>query len=186
MDDQTLAAQLEKTGDIMDLARDEAWVRESARIEAECGGRIEAGLAVKAYAQAKYDDSLGHVRQELRSQMRVQSILFGELRRWMETWDIGGAFSDTYTEARELIRAHLKQPTPELEAWAAAVLEEDTQAQENADKPVRAKTRAQLLLMMSDEDWETLARVAAAAIADIVLAHAPQASKVEQEATVAA
>ncbi|MEL6493028.1 MAG: hypothetical protein AAFQ95_24010 [Cyanobacteria bacterium J06621_3] len=41
MDDQTLAAQLAKTGDIMDLARDEAWVRESARIEEECGGRIE-------------------------------------------------------------------------------------------------------------------------------------------------
>jgi len=186
VDDQTLAAQLAKTGDIMDLARDENWVRESARIEEECGGRIEAGLAVKAYAQAKYDESLNHVRLELRSQMRAQSILFSELLHWMETWDIGGAFSDTYTEARERVRAHLKLPTPELEAWVEAVLEEDTQAQEGADKPVSSQTRAQFLLMMSDEDWETLARVAAAAIADIVLAHAPQANKVKEEATVAA
>ena len=81
MDNQTLAAQLAKTGNIMDLARDEAWVRESARIEDECGGRIEAGLAMKAYTQTKYDDSLAHVHKELRSQMRVQSILFVELRR---------------------------------------------------------------------------------------------------------
>mgnify|MGYP001792205179 CR=1 FL=1 len=186
MDDQTLAEQLAKTGDIMDLARDEAWVRESARIEEECGGRIEAGLAVKAYAQAKYDDSLVHVRQELRSQMRVQSILFGELRRWMEEWDIGGAFSDTYTEARELVRTHLKQPTPELKTWVEAVLEEDTQVPEGADKPLRAQTGAQLSMMRSEEDWETLARGAAAAIADIILARARQAGQVESKTTVAA
>lgn len=185
MDDQTLAAQLAKTGDIMDLARDEAWVRESARIEEECGGRIEAGLAMKAYAQAKYDDSLAHVRQDLRLQMRVQSILFVELRRWMEEWDIGGAFSDTYTEARELVRAHLKQPTPELEAWVEAVLEEDQQQGEE-NKPVRAQTRVQLALMLTDDDWKVLAQVAGNAAANIILDSVRQVAQVDPKTTVAA
>ena len=182
VDDQTLAKQFAQTGDIMDLCRDEAWVRESARIEAECDGHIEAGLAIKAYAEAKYDDSLSDVRKAMQQQIRVQSILFSELRRWIEEWDIGGAFEETYTEARQLVRAHLKQPTPALEEWVKAVLEEDSQAPDLTDRPVRAQTRVQLSLMLTGQDCETLARVAANSVADHVL----QASKVGQQSSVAA
>ena len=186
MDDQTLAAQFAQTGDIMDLCRDEAWVRESARLEAECDGRIEAGLAMKAFAEAKYDDSLEDVRQGMRRQMRVQSILFSELQRWMAEWDIDSAFEETYTEARQLVRAHLKQPTPILKAWVEAVLIEDKQAKELADKPVRAQTRTQLSLMMTNEDCDTLARVAAAAAAMVASQSVLRASKHEPQSTAAA
>ncbi|MEL6159925.1 MAG: hypothetical protein AAFR18_11955 [Cyanobacteria bacterium J06627_32] len=166
MDNRKLAEQWAKTGSFMDLCLDEAWVRESAHIEDECDGRIEAGLGMRAYAAAKYDPALAHVRQNLRQKMRVQSILFGELRRWMEEWDIGGAFADTYTEARELVRDHLKQPTPELEAWVEAVLEEDTRLPEDAEKPIRAQTRVQLSKMMTEENQEKLVLVIAQAISD--------------------
>jgi len=188
VDDQILAEQLAKTGNLMDLCRNKEWVEESARIEQECDGRIEAGLAMRAYAQAKYDPALDHVRAEMRRKMRLQSILFVELKCWMEEWDIGAALEDTYTKARQLVRAHLKQPSPVLADWVEAVLEEDAQGQEQdgADKPVRAQTRAQLALMMTDEDWETLARVAAAAAADIVTASVRKASQVESKTTVAA
>ena len=185
MDDQMLAAQRDKTGDIMDLARDEAWVRESARIEDECGGRIEAGLAMKAYAAAKYDPALADVRKELRRKMRLQSILFSELNCWMEEWDIGSAFEETYTEARQLVRAHLKQPSSVLLYWMEAVLEEDKQP-DDADKPVRAQTRAQLVLMMTDDDWKTLAQVAAGAAQEIVLSHVRETCETEKQTTVAA
>ncbi|MEL7144334.1 MAG: hypothetical protein AAFR25_03320 [Cyanobacteria bacterium J06629_19] len=160
MDDRKLAEQWAKTGSFMDLCLDEAWVRESARIEEECGGRIEAGLAMKACAQAKYDPALADVRKDLRRKMRLQSILFVELNRWMQGWDIGAAFEETYTEARQLVRAPLKQPSPALADWIEAVLEEDKQP-DDVDKPVRSQTRAQLALMMTDEDWEVLAQVAA-------------------------
>ena len=182
MDNQTLAEQLAKTGDIMDLARDQNWVRESARIENECGGRIEAGLGMKAYAQAKYDDSLAHVRQDLRRQMRIQSILFVELERWITEWNIGIAFEETYTEAREIVRAHLKQPTPELTAWVEAVLTEDDTAQQPSDRHVRAKTKAQLLAMMTDENWLTLAQIAANAASETILS----VGKAAQQVSVAA
>ncbi|MGI8936252.1 MAG: hypothetical protein ACR2FS_19500 [Phormidesmis sp.] len=182
MDEQTLTEQFAKTGNIMDLCCDEGWVRESAQIEAECDGRIEAGLAMKAYAAAKYDDSLGGVRQGLRQQMRVQSILFCELRLWLEEWDIGGSFEDTYTEARQRVRGHLKQPSSALEGWVKAVLAEDEQAQELSEKPVRAQTRAQLFLMMTDEDWKILAQVAA----DIASASVLKASKADPQSIAAA
>lgn len=186
MDDRKLAEQWAKTGSFMDLCLDEEWVRESARLEDECDGKIEAGVAMKAYAQAKYDDSLNHVRQEMRLKMRVQSILFVELRRWMEEWDIGIAFSETYTEARELVRAHLKDPTAELKQWVEAVLAEDDQAQKNDEKPVRAQTRVQLSLMMTEDDWKVLAQVAADAAANMAAESVLKASKIEQQSTIAA
>ena len=186
MDDQTLAAQFAKTGDIMDLCRDEAWVKESARLEAECDGRIEAGLAMKAFAEAKYDDSLGDVRKGMQLQMRVQSILFSELQRWMAEWDIDSAFDETYTEARQLVRAHLKQPTPELKDWVEAVLAEDGSVPEPSDKPVRAQTRTQLSRMMTAQDWATLAQVAADTAATLASASVLKASQPEQTSTVAA
>ena len=182
LDDLKLAEQWAKTGSFMDLCLDEEWVREAARIEDECDGRIEAGPAMRAYAAAKYDDSLADARKSMRQQMRVQSILFVELKRWMMEWGIGIAFEEIYTEARELVRAHLKQPSPELAEWVEAVLAEEDQAPQNSDRPVRAQARAQLFAMMTDEDCETLAQVAAKAAAAIVL----KASKRRQQASVAA
>ncbi|MEL6765391.1 MAG: hypothetical protein AAFO87_17420 [Cyanobacteria bacterium J06607_6] len=184
MDERKLAEQLAKTGNLMDLCWDPEWLEESAHIEEECNGRVEAGLAMRAYAHAKYDPALADVRKELRRKMRLQSILFVELNRWMKEWDIGAAFEETYTEARQLVRAHLKQPSPALADWIEAVLEEDKQS-EDADKPVRSQTRAQLVLMMTDEDWKTLAQVAAAAAEENVLSHMRSAGKTEQQTTVA-
>jgi len=186
VDEQTLAEQFAKTGNIMDLCRNETWVRESARIEAECDGRIEAGLSMKAYAEAKYDASLSDVRKAMHRQMRIQSILFSELRLWMEEWEMGSAFEATYTEARQLIRAHLKQPSPELQNWVEAVLTEDDRAEDLAASPIRTQTRAQLSLMMTDQDWATLAQVAAGAAANLASESVLKASKLEPQSTVAA
>ena len=169
----------------MDLCRDEEWVRESARIEKECDGRIEAGLSMKAYAEAKCDDSLGSVRQVLGQQMRVQSILFMELHRWMKEWDIGIAFTPTYTEARELIRVHLKQPTPDVKEWIEALLSEDAQTPELVEKPVKAETRAKLLQMMTPEDWNKLETVASEAAASVVSSGIIKARQKEVHSAVA-
>ena len=185
LDKRKLEEQWEKTGTFMDLCSDEAWIEEAARIEDECDGRVEAGLAVKAYAAAKYDPELADVRKNMRRKMRLQSILFSELNRWMKEWNIGAAFEETYTEARQLVRTHLKQPSPTFSNWIEAVLEEDKQP-DDSNKPVRAQTRAQLSRMITDEDWEVLAQVAANAAADIASASVRKASQVEPKTTVAA
>lgn len=186
MDDQILAEQSALTGDIMDLCRHEAWVRDGAQIEAECDGRIEAGLALKDYAAAKYDDARNDIRKMLHQQMRIQSILFSELRLWMEEWDIGISFEATYTAARQLLRSHLRTPSADLKDWLDALLAEDRQAQVRTDKPVRAQTREQLSRMMTDKDWDTLAQTAAEAAATIVSASVLNASKAKQQSTAAA
>jgi hypothetical protein len=185
VDDQTLAEQLAATGDIMDLCCNEAWVREAAQIEAECDGRIEAGIAMKDYAAAKYDDARNDIRKELRQQMRIQSILFSELRLWMEEWDIGISFEETYTAARQLLRAHLKNPTSDLNDWLVTLLAEDRQTQTLDNKPVRAQAREWLALMMTDSDWEALAQVAADAAANVVSASVLRAGKGDRQPSAA-
>lgn len=185
LDERKLAEQWKKTGSFMDLCRDEAWLEEDARIEDECNGCVEAGSGMRAYAKAKYDPALADVRKDLRRKMRLQSILFSELDRWMKEWSIGAAFEETYTEARRLVREHLKQPSPTLLDWIEAVLEEDKQL-DDADKPVRAQTRAQLSLMMTEQDWKRLAQVAANAAAEIVSASVRKASQGMPQTTVAA
>jgi len=65
------------------------------------------------------------------------------------------------------VRAHLKQPSLGLSDWIEAVLAEDTQP-DDVEKPVQTQTRAQLSMMMTDDDWERLAEVAAAAAADSI------------------
>jgi hypothetical protein len=186
VDDQTLAEQLAKTGDIMDLCCNEAWVREGAQIEAECDGQIEAGLALKDYAAAKYDDAHNDVRQVLRQQMRLQSILFSELRLWMEEWEIGISFEETYTVARQLVRSHLKNPSSNLNDWLEALLAEDRQTSVMAVRPVRTQTRERLSLMLTNDDWQRLAQVAADAAANIVSASVLKVGKGDQHPSAAA
>lgn len=106
MDDNTLATQYSQTGDLMDLCNNDAWLRESAQIEDEVGGQVEAGLAMKEYSRA-INALTAEQSQQLRQQMKVQSLLFTGLRQWMESWDLGAGFEDTYAIARRLIRAHL-------------------------------------------------------------------------------
>lgn len=185
LDERKLAEQWEKTGSFMDLCRDETWLDEAARIEGECDGRVEAGLVTRAYAAAKNDPALANVRKDMRRKMRLQSILFSELNRWMEEWEIGAAFEATYTEARQLVRAHLKSPSAVLLGWIEAVLEEDSQL-DNVDKPVRAQTRAQLLLMLTEEDWKILAQAAGDTAADIASAKVRKASQLLSKPTVTA
>ena len=118
MDDQTLIAQYAQTGNLMDLCQTEAWLRESAQIEDEVDGQVEAGLGLKDYHQAATaltPEQSRHIRQ----QMKVQSILFRGLRQWMDSWELGAGFEDTYAIARQLIRQHLSQPTSNQQSLAA-------------------------------------------------------------------
>ena len=76
MDTPTLAAQYAQSGDLMDLCN-EAWLRESAQVED--GRWVEAGLPMKGYSQT-VAALTNEQDQQLRQQMKVQSILFTALR----------------------------------------------------------------------------------------------------------
>lgn len=163
-EDRQLAEQFAKTGDLMDLCFDETWLRASAAAEEASGGYVEAGLMMRDYlARSKT------VSPEQVQQMRLQSILFTELQHWMSSWQLGLSFEATYTQARQLIRQHLRALTPEQQTWVDSLIAEDEQAPEPGQKIVRSQAIAMLSQMFTQEDWQVLADTAAQGMADGVL-----------------
>ena len=51
MNNEMLAQQLATSGNLLDLLNDEAWLRETEAIEANCRDRVEAGLGLKPYVE---------------------------------------------------------------------------------------------------------------------------------------
>ena len=91
MDERRLAEQFAQTGNLMDLCASEDWLTESAQVEADCGGRVEAGLALREYAAR-----LGAPTVEQLQMVKLQSTLFSALRAWMESWQLGLSFETTW------------------------------------------------------------------------------------------
>lgn len=164
MDDRRLAEQFAQTGNLMDLCASEDWLKEAAQVEADCGGNVEAGLALREYAAR-----LGTPTIEQLQMVKLQSTLFSELRAWMESWQLGLSFEATYTEARRLIRYRLRHLSPEQYAWAKTLLTASEQNLASDQQPVRSHAIAMLGDILTQEDWQVLANTAAQGMAVGVL-----------------
>jgi hypothetical protein len=161
MDDPTLAAQYAQSGDLMDLCNNEAWLRESAQVEN--GVQVEAGLPTREYSQT-VTALTSEQNQQLRQQMKVQSILFTALRHWMESWDLGAGFDDTYAIARRLIRNRLADPGPIQQSAMNRLLVENI-----GTESISQSTEQQVITILAEifmpEDWQTMAEVASQSVA---------------------
>ncbi len=164
MDNTILAAQYAQSGNLMDLCHNETWLRESASIEDE--GQVEAGLAMKEYSQV-VSILTSEQTEQLRQQMKVQSILFTALRQWMESWDLGAGFDATYTTARRLIRHHLAL-NPNHQAAFEKLLAENA-GTGSMNKVAGQQVIAILSEFFTPEDWQTMAEAASHSISLQVL-----------------
>ncbi len=161
MDDSTLNAQYAQSGDLMDLCNSEAGLRESAQVGDE--DEVEAGLVMKEYRQQVSTLTLDQT-QQLRQQMKVQSILFTALRHWMESWDLGAGFDDTYAIARRLVRNRLADPGPIQQSAIDRLLVEDI-----GPGSISQSAEQQAITILAEvfipEDWQTMAEVASQSVA---------------------
>ncbi|NEP15462.1 MAG: hypothetical protein F6J97_01000 [Leptolyngbya sp. SIO4C1] len=172
MDDQKLAEQLAKTGNLMDLCVGDEWLNEID--DPEDDGWIEAGPRMRPYVEALKSVSPEAIRT-MRRQMRIQSILMPELCQWLESWGLGLSFEAVYTEARRVVRRHLKQLTLEQEAWLDALVAEDDQHLPMAERALRSQVVALFSTLFTADDWQALAKIAAQDMAKGVLQVAEQA-----------
>ncbi|MBE7385741.1 MAG: hypothetical protein F6J95_030665 [Leptolyngbya sp. SIO1E4] len=168
MDDAILAQQLAKTGNLLDLLNDEVWLQETDAIEAECGGRVEAGLALKPYVEALAKAPPEAFRRQ-RHQVEILSILLPELKNWLQSWNLGLSFEAVYVEAYRRLYGHLEQFMSEQAAWIEALLAEDEQQLPMAERTVRSQTTAMLVQIFTQEDWRAFADTAAKGMAQGVL-----------------
>ncbi len=166
MDEQKLAEQLAQTGNLMDLCSGEEWLNEIESAEED--GWIEAGVMMKPYAEYLKSRTPEQIKAQFR-QMRIQSILLPELHNWMQSWGLGISFDVVHTEARRVLRRHLKQLTPEQEVWLDALVAEDDQHLPMEERTLRAQVVAMLSNLFTEDDWQTLAGIAAQGLAKGVL-----------------
>jgi hypothetical protein len=163
MNDATLVEQLRKTGNLLDLLNDEAWVR-----EAEEEGQVEAGLGLKPYVEMINNASPEALRRQ-RWYVRVLSILLPELKKWLASWQLGRSQEAVYMEAQQRLYRHLGHLTPEQAEWIEALLAEYEQALPDEQKVIRAQSLANLSQLFTPEDWQAIAEIAAQTMANDIL-----------------
>jgi hypothetical protein len=170
MDEQRLADQLKKTGNLMDLTFDRDWLAETT----EEDGWVEAGVMARPYS-----DYLKSLTQEqhrsLKLQAQLLSILLPELEQWIATWELGRSFEPVHLAARKMLYRHLRQLTVEQENWISALMEENNQRLPMEERPVRSQTSSILAQLFTAADWRKLAEVAAVGMSQTVL-QIPQAA----------
>ena len=168
MNDAILAEQLRKTGNLMDVLNDEAWVRESDADHASEEGTVEAGLGLQPYVELLKEAS-PEALQRQRWYVRVLSILLPELKGWLESWQLGRSLESVYMEAQKCLYGHLRHLTPEQTAWIEMLLAEGEQTLPNEQKVVRAEAIAMLAQMFTPEDWQAMANAASQTMAKDIL-----------------
>lgn len=164
MDEQRLADQLQKTGNLVDLTFDRDWLAEAA----EDDGWVEAGAMTQPYVN--YLKSLTpEQNRSLRFQAQLLSILLPELKQWVASWGLGLSFEPVYISALKTLYRHLKRLTEEQEDWIAALISEHDQGLPMEEQPVRSQTSSMLAQLFTVEDWHELAEVAAQGMSQTVL-----------------
>ena len=164
VNEQRLADQLKKTGNLMDLTFEPDWLAEAA----EDGGPVEAGITARPYSN--YLKSLTQEQNNsLRLQAQLLSILLPELKQWIEGWGLGLSFEAVHLSARQILYKHLKELTEDQADWVSLLIDENSQALPVAEQSVRSQTSHILTQIFTAEDWHELAEVAAKGMAQTVL-----------------
>ncbi|MEM8502396.1 MAG: hypothetical protein AAF716_04510 [Cyanobacteria bacterium P01_D01_bin.1] len=181
MNDKLLAEQLKKTGNLMDLLNDEAFVRESAAMERACDGAVEAGLGTRNYV-AQIESASPEALRRQRQAVKVLSILLLELRQWLEGWQLGLCFESVYTEAQRLIYKRLDDFMVDQQVWIHDLLVENETGLPVGGRPVREEAITKLSELLTEDGWQILANTAAKDMAEGVL----QAVRLDSSPSVAA
>jgi len=138
----------------MDLLLDEEWFKKSIQAEEEVEN-IGAGFCSDSLLE------LLLVNPELYYRLKTLRIsLNREVRLLIQDWNLGTATSTATASARERLLERLRLPTPTVREHIEAVFQRDELfGQEFISN--RQILRELLEMMLTQEDWESIASVAA-------------------------
>ncbi|MCC5602252.1 hypothetical protein [Nostoc favosum] len=139
----------------MGLLFDEEWLRKGVEAEDKVGGNIGAGL--------DWGSAFGSLMGNLELWGRFTTLrisLNREVRLLLNNWNLGTATKIAVIAARERILEKFRLPTPEVREYILATLEDDEFYGEEFISN-REILRELLGVLLKQEDWETIAAVAA-------------------------
>ncbi|MDZ8035935.1 hypothetical protein [Nostoc sp. DedSLP04] len=137
------------------LLFDEEYLRKAVEAEDKVGGNIGAGL--------DWGSEFGSLMSNLELLGRITTLriyLNKEVRLLLNNWNLGTATKIAVKTARERILEKFKLPTPEVRKYILATLENDQLYGEEFISN-REILRELLGVLLKQEDWETIAAVAA-------------------------
>jgi hypothetical protein len=137
------------------LLFDEEWLQKGVEAEDKVGGNIGAGL--------DWGSAFGSLVFNLELLGRFTTLrisLNREVRLLLNNWNLGTATKIAVKSARERILENFRLPTPEVREYILATLENDELYGEEFISN-REILRELLGLLLRQEDWETIAAVAA-------------------------
>ncbi|MEO1404435.1 MAG: hypothetical protein AAFV72_24725 [Cyanobacteria bacterium J06635_1] len=171
MEDPVLVEQLAKANAELYRPCDDEWIAETVHIEGD--GWIEAGVLAKPYVAMLKAAPPDAFKRQL-WYVRLLSILLPELKIWLQSWDLGLSFEQVYLEAQRRLYENLKQLAPEQQTWMDALLDENDQRLPVEERVLRSQVVPMFLTLLTQDDWQSLADVAAQGMAQGVLQKAQQ------------
>lgn len=170
MNPSMTAHQNQPPVDLLDL-----FSEQDPAISDDWEGPIEAGLELKPYVEQLATVSPEQYRRQ-RWQVRLLSILWPELKSWLQTWDLGLSFDTVYQEAKQRVYVHLKQPTPAQTDWLNALLAEENQKLPSTERTLQRQVISRLSSLLTAEDYKALSEIAARDMAAGVMQRSQLAS----------
>ncbi|AFZ60997.1 hypothetical protein H6G54_29360 [Anabaena cylindrica FACHB-243] len=139
----------------MDLFLKEEWLRKSIQVEEEVSGNLGAGLDWGS----SFDKLL--LNSELFYRLKTLRIsLNREVRLLLKDWNLGTATSTASATVREKLLKRFRLPPPNVKEHIQAVLQRDELFGEEFISNHQV-LRELLGVMLTQEDWEMIASVAA-------------------------
>jgi hypothetical protein len=147
----------------MDLLFDEKWLRKAVEAEDKVGGNIGAGL--------DWGSGFGDLMLNFELLGRLTTLrisLNREVRLLLNNWNLGTATKIAVKTARDRLLQRLRLPTPEVREQILIVLGKDELYGEEFISN-REILRELLAVLLKQEDWETIAAVAADSLKETIM-----------------
>lgn len=145
---------------------DPVWLKQNADID--CNGWVEAGDGLQPYVAALKQLSVEDMRK-IKAQAGVLSMLLPGLRNWMESWGLGASFEAVYIEAQTLLFYRIQKASFAQEDWFEELSLAYAQGTRAEHPP--AQLRRRLTEILTQENWQAIAKVAAQDVEKRVLQH---------------
>ncbi|MDM9580283.1 hypothetical protein [Nostoc sp. GT001] len=147
----------------IDLLFDEEWLRKAVEAEDKVGGNIGAGL--------DWGSGFGDLMLNLELLGRLTTLrisLNREVRLLLNNWNLGTVTKIAIKTAREKLLQRLRLATPEVKEHILVVLGTDELYGEEFISN-REILRELLAVLLKQEDWETIAAVAADSLKERIM-----------------